>query len=328
LVFERNTSCQWYEIDFRNSGSNRLIVKMIRAICIGFLMLIATMAFAAISVVDDDGNTIRLPAAAQRIISLAPNVTELLFVIDAGERLVGTVEHSDYPAAAQRIRRVGGYNALDLEIILTLQPDLIIGWRTGNNPVQLEKLQALGLPVFISEPRQLQDIPNTAKRLAALTGTSRQAKVFIQQFEQQYASLQQRYAKRQPVKLFYEVWHQPLMTINGEHLISDLIQLCGAVNIFADVPVLAPTVSIEAVISAAPDIIVTGGHHTERNEWRAAWQRWPQLPAVVHDQLYFINPDLMQRHGPRILQGAEQLCQYVEQARQKKYAREKSLSLP
>ena len=291
-------------------------------------MSIATMAFADVSVVDDDGNTISLPAAAQRIISLAPNVTELLFVIDAGDRLVGTVEHSDYPAAAQRIRRVGGYNALDLEIILALKPDLIIGWRTGNNPVQLEKLQALGLPVFFSEPRQLQDIPYTAKRLATLTGTSRQAKVFIQQFEQQYASLQQRYAKRRPVKLFYEVWHQPLMTINGEHLISDVIRLCGAVNIFSDVPVLAPTVSIEAVISAAPDIIVTGGHHTERNVWRAAWRRWPQLPAVVHDQLYFINPDLMQRHGPRILQGAEQLCQFVEQARQIKYAREKSLLLP
>ena len=123
----------------------------------------------------------------------------------------------------------------------------------------------------------------------------------------------------------YEVWHQPLISINGQHLISNLISLCGAVNIFADVPVLAPIVSVEAVISAAPDIIVTGGHQTARNEWRAAWQRWPQLPAVVHDQLYFINPDLMQRHGPRILQGAEQLCQFVEQARREKYANDTSL---
>jgi iron complex transport system substrate-binding protein len=298
---------------------------MIRITLISLLISIATVTFAAISVVDDDGNTISMSSPAQRIISLAPHATELLFVIDAGDKLVGTVEHSDHPAAAQRIRRVGGYNALDLEIILALQPDLIIGWRTGNNPVQLEKLQALDLPVFISEPRQLQDIPNTAKRLATLTGTSSQAKVFIQQFEQRYASLQQRYAKRRPVKLFYEIWHQPLITINGEHLISDLIRLCGAVNVFADVPVLAPTVSIEAVISAAPDIIVTGGHHTERNEWRASWQRWPQLPAVIHDQLYFINPDLIQRHGPRILQGAEQLCHDVEQARQIKYASDKSL---
>ena len=298
---------------------------MIRLLVIGVLLSIATTVFAAILVVDDAGNTISLSVPAQRIISLAPHATELLFAVEAGDRLVGTVEHSDYPPAAQRIRRIGGYNALDLEAILALQPDLVIGWRTGNNPVQLEKLQALGLPVFISEPRQLQDIPNTAKRLAMLAGTSRQAKVFIQEFEQQYVSLNQRYAKRRPVKLFYEVWHQPLITINGEHLISDLIRLCGAVNVFADVPALAPTVSIEAVIGVAPDIIVTGVHHAERNEWRADWQRWHLLPAVVHDQLYFIDPDLIQRHGPRILQGAEQLCHYVEQARQLKYANDKSL---
>jgi len=298
---------------------------MMRLLLVSLLLSVTIMAFAAISVVDDNGNTINLSAPAQRIITLAPHATELLFVIDAGDRLVGTVEHSDYPPAALRIRRVGAYNALDLEVILALQPDLIIGWRSGNNPVQLEKLQALGIPVFISEPRHLQDIPDTAKRLAILAGTSRQARDFIQQFEQQFTSLQQRYAKRRPVKLFYEVWHQPLITINGEHLISDIIQLCSAVNIFADVPVLAPTVSIEAVIKAAPDIIVTGGSHTDRGEWRADWQHWSQLPAVAHDQLYFINPDLLQRHGPRILQGVEQLCHVVEQARQIKYANDKPL---
>lgn len=298
---------------------------MLRISLISLLISFASIATATISVVDDDGNTIRLSVPAQKIISLAPHVTELLFVIDAGDKLVGTVEHSDYPVAAQRIRRVGGHNALDLEVILALQPDLIIGWRSGNNPVQLDKLQALGLPVFISEPRHLQDIPNTAKRLATLAGTNNQAKGFIQEFEQQYTDLQQHYAKRRPIKLFYEVWHQPLITINGEHLISDIIRLCGAVNVFADVPSLAPTVSVEAVIKAAPDIIVTGGRYTQRSEWRAIWQRWPQLPAVMHDQLYFINPDLIQRHGPRILQGAEQLCQVVERARQRKYASDKSL---
>ena len=298
---------------------------MRRVILTNLLFCFATTAYAAISVVDDDGNNISLSSAATRIVSLAPHATELLFAIQAGDRLVGTVEHSDYPAAAQRLKRIGGYNALDLEAILALQPDLIIGWRTGNNPVQLEKLQALGLPVFMSEPRRLEDIPHTAKRLASLAGTSQQAHIFIQEFDEQYLKLKQRYKERQPVKVYYEVWHQPLITINGDHLISDLIRLCGGVNVFADVPALAPTVSIEAIINSAPDIIVTGSHHTVRSEWRSAWQRWPQIPAVEHDQLYFINPDLIQRHGPRILQGAEQLCQYVEQARRIKYASDKSL---
>lgn len=298
---------------------------MIRLIAIGLLFSITTMVSAAITVIDDDGNTINMPSAAHRIVSLAPHVTELLFTVGAGERIVGTVEHSDYPPEAQQIRRIGGFNALDLEMILALKPDLVIGWRTGNNPVQLEKLRAMGLPLFISEPRHLVDIPDTARRLAMLAGTSDQAKAFIKKFEQHYLKLKQHYSRLKPVKLFYEVWHQPLITINGDHLISDLIRLCGATNIFAEVPVLAPTVSIEAVISAAPDIIVTGAHHTAPNEWRNAWQAWPEIPAVAHDQLYFINPDLVQRQGPRILQGAEQLCEYVQQARQIKYAGDKSL---
>ena len=283
-------------------------------------MLVSKLVFSAVSVIDDVGNTISLSLPAKRIISLAPHITELLYSIQAGDRLVATVEYSDYPPAAKQIRRIGGYNAIDMESILALQPDLIIAWRSGNNPVQIEKLQALGIPVFINEPSHIEDIPHTVRRLAILVGKNKQAKVFIDEFEQQHASLKQRFADRRPVKLFYEIWHQPFMTINGEHLISDIIRLCGAVNIFSDVPVLAPTVSLESILQARPDIIVTGAMREVRRDWLTAWQRWPQLPAVANQQLYFIDPALMQRHGPRILQGAEKLCQYVEQARKIKYA--------
>ncbi len=279
----------------------------------------------AVSTTDDAGNTITLASPAQRIISLAPHVTELLFTIDAGQKLIATVDYSDYPPAAIQLRRVGGYNALDLETILALQPDLIIAWQSGNNPVQIEKLRSLGLAVFVNEPRHLEDIPETARRLARLTGKQEQAEAFIAQFKQHRTRLQKRFAGRRPVKLFYEIWHQPLMTINGEHLISDVIRLCGAVNIFSAIDVLAPTVTLESVIQSEPDIIVTGGLTQAHQEWIKEWQRWPQLPAVAANQLYSINPDLMQRHGPRILQGAEQLCQYVEQARKIKYASDRSL---
>ncbi len=280
---------------------------------------------SAVSTTDDAGNTISLASPAVRIISLAPHVTELLFAIDAGQKLIATVDYSDYPPAANQLRRVGGYNALDLETILALQPDLIIAWQSGNNPVQIEKLRSLGLAVFVNEPRHLGDIPETARRLAILTGKQEQAKVFIAQFKQQQASLQKRFAGRRPVRLFYEVWHQPLMTINGEHIISDVIRLCGAVNIFSAINVLAPTVSIESVIQSEPDIIVTGNLIQTHQDWIQEWQQWPQLPAVAAKQLYSINPDILQRHGPRILQGAEQLCQYVEQARKIKYANNQSL---
>lgn len=291
-------------------------------------MLFARQTLPAISTLDDAGEQIVFSSPAKRIISLAPHITELLFAIGVGDRIVATVEYSDYPPAAKQIKRIGGYNAIDLESILTLQPDLIIAWRSGNNPVQVEKLQALGIPVFINEPRHIADIPETARRLAILTGRDKRAKEFIEEFNQHHDSLNKRFASRRPVKLFYEVWHEPLMTINGQHLISDVIRLCGATNIFSDVPVLAPSVSIESVVQAGPDIIVAGASRHTQQDFFIAWQHWPQLPAVATKQLYSINPDLMQRHGPRILQGAEQLCEYIEQTRRIKYAGDESLQVP
>ncbi|MCG6935011.1 MAG: helical backbone metal receptor, partial [Proteobacteria bacterium] len=195
--------------------------------------------------------------------------------------------------------------------------DLVVTWLSGNNAAQLDRLRAMGLVLFASEPRHIADIPDTARRLGQLAGTEAQAGQFVRAFNQRYDRLQQKYAGRRPVRLFYEIWPQPLMTVNGEHLISDVMRLCGAVNIFADIPALVPTVSVEAVLVAAPDIIVAGGREEERSDWLDAWRRWPQLPAVKNNHLYFINPDYMQRNGPRILDGAEQLCADVEQVRQR-----------
>ncbi len=270
-----------------------------------------------IRVIDDNGTTVELPAPARRIISLAPHLTEILFAIGAGDRLVGVVAHSDYPPAARKLPQVGGYNAFDMETILSLQPDLVVGWKSGNNLGQLQRLQELGLPVFINEPRHIEDIPLSALRLGKLTGQSQQAEQFSQRFNRKYRELKARYSGRKPVRLFYQIWNRPLITINGEHLISDVIRLCGAENIFAEVPTLAPTVSIEAVLVRAPEIIVTGAAEG-RSDWLDMWQQWPQLPAVKEGQLYFINPDIIQRHGPRILEGAEALCALVEKSRVKR----------
>lgn len=271
--------------------------------------------FADVSTIDDDGNSIALVSVANRVVSLAPHATEILFAIGAGNKIVGVVDYSDYPPAAQTIPRVGGYNAVDIETILAMNPDLIIAWKTGNNQSQLDKLRTLGFTLFINEPRYILDIPETASRLAILTGTEDQAKHFVQRFNEQYAYLKATYSEQTRVKLFYEIWNQPLMTISGEHLISDVMRLCGAENVFADVTTLAPTVSVEAVLAAAPELIVAGGMEEQRHDWLDEWRRWPQLPAVRNSQLYFINPDLIQRHGPRILTGAEQLCRYVDMAR-------------
>ncbi len=280
------------------------------------LSLFASLAASQVSVTDDAGNVVRLAAPAKRIISLAPHATEILYAIGAGERIVGVVAHSDYPPEARRLPQVGGYNSVDLEAILALQPDLVVAWQSGNNALQLNKLRKLGLSVFVNEPRHLEDIPKIAVRLAELAGVRQQGVAFAGQFNRRLQDLRQRYAGRKPVRLFYEIWRQPLITINGKHLMSDVMRLCGARNVFADVPSLAPSVNVEAVLAAAPEIIVIGGMAEERQEWLDAWRRWREIPAVEGEQLYFINPDIMQRHGPRILEGAARLCQLVEQARQ------------
>ena len=281
-----------------------------------FLSFPAGVMAGQVCVRDDAARAVCLPEPARRLVSLAPHATEILFAIGAGKRIVGAVNYSDWPPAARAIPRVGGYNNIDVERILALRPDLVVAWASGNNAAQLDTLERLGLAVFRNEPRRIGDIASTARRLGRLTGTESEAAAFAARFESRYRRLRAQYADRSPVRLFYQIWNRPLLTVNGEHLISDVIRLCGARNVFADLPALVPQVSVEAVLAARPEIIVAGsGMGQDRQGWLAAWRRWPSLPAVARDQLYLIDADLLQRHGPRILDGAQALCEVVEKAR-------------
>lgn len=280
------------------------------------LLLLLWYPFAAaVSVTDDSGHAVTLSRPAQRIISLAPHLTELLFSVGAGGQVVGVVQYSDYPAAANKLPRIGSYQQFDLETVIRLRPDLIVAWQSGNNPGQIEQLKKLGFPVYISEPRRIADVASSMERLGALAGGGEQAARALQDFRQRYARLQARYAGRPPVRTFYEVWNRPLMTVSSAHLIGDVMKLCSAENVFAALPVLTPTISEEAVLAADPAVIIASGMDQARPEWLDDWRRWPQLRAVKAGHLYFIPPDLLQRHSPRILDGAEQFCAQVERAR-------------
>ncbi len=279
-------------------------------------LLFATSAPAEIRISDDKGNSIRLEAPAQRIVSLSPHTTELLFAAGAGELVVGAPSYSDYPEAAQKIPRIGGYNAIDFETILALQPDLVVGWHSGNGPRTIERLRELGLTVYSSEPRQLDDIPRALRRLGQLSDKRASANAAAEAFEQRLATLEQRYRDRPQVSVFYQIWHQPLMTIGGEHIINQVIALCGGKNTFANQRSLTVTISEEAVLLADPQAIIASGMGEPRPEWVENWRHWPGLQAVRDEQLFFIHPDLLQRPTPRLLDGAEQLCQALEQLRE------------
>lgn len=282
---------------------------------LALLSALVTTAHADMAVRDDTGQTLRLAAPPKRIVSLAPHATELLFEVGAGNRIVGAVAYSDYPEEARRIPRVGGYRALDMESIAALKPDVIVAWPSGNTPAQVEKLKQLGIPIYLSEPKRITDIASALERFGTLAGNSDAAQQAIAKFNQHYAALRTTYAGRSPVRVFYQIWNSPLMTVNGEQVISDAIRLCGGENIFSGLPTLSATVSLEAVLQADPQIIVASGMANQRPAWLDDWKRWPRLRAAKSDQLYFISSDFINRPTPRLLLGAETLCKYLDQAR-------------
>jgi iron complex transport system substrate-binding protein len=284
--------------------------------------LLAVLAMGAaraeIAVVDDTGARVVLAAPARRIVSLAPHVTELLFAAGAGAQIVGAVEHSDYPPEAAAIRRVGGYSRLDYEAILALKPDLVVGWESGNGPDSLQRLRALGLPVFASQPGALPQLAATLERLGALAGTSAAADRAAAAFRARLGALRERYAGRDEVRVFYAIWHRPPITVNDAHLISDVIRLCGGRNVFGALRPLAPAVNEEEVVRADPEAIVASGAGEAPPDWLDDWKRWPRLTAVARGNLYAVPPQLIQRATPRVLDGAERLCAALEEARRKR----------
>ena len=268
-----------------------------------------------LSVVDDVGNTVTLKEPAKRIVSLAPHVTELLFAAGAGDRIVGVVSYSDFPEAAKKLPQVGAYNAFDLEAIVALNPDLVVAWKSTNPAGALEKLQSMSIPVFFSEPRLLEDVASNLESLGRLTANEATANAASTAYRQRLAELRAKYSGSASVSVFYQIWHQPLMTINGEHLISQVIELCGGQNVFAALPMLAPKISLEPVLIKDPEAIVSGNSALNHPGWKDDWRRWPSLQAVINNHLFYVNPDIIQRHTPRILQGAEVLCRQLEKVR-------------
>jgi iron complex transport system substrate-binding protein len=282
----------------------------------GFGLAPSALAVAPHPLLDDAGQTWQPRAPARRIISLAPDFTEILFAIGAGEYVVGAVDYSDFPDAARQIPRIGSSARFDFERIVSLRPDLIVAWRGGNPASQIEGLRALDLPVFELQTRRLGDVPRVMQTLGQLTGEAERADQVAATFEQGMRQLQQRYMARRALRVFYEIWHQPLQTIGGEQILTDVLALCGGRNIFAELDSLAPQVGLEAVMQRRPEVVLFTPEVGRLAESKARWQIWNTLPAVQQGHLYALDPDLLHRAGPRLLQGTQQLCEALDRARQ------------
>lgn len=265
-------------------------------------------------VIDDAGSTLALAHAAQRIVSLSPGITELLFGLGAGAQLVAVSEFSDTPDAARRLPRVARAQGIDLERIAALHPDLIVAWGSGYSPALLEALQRLGVPVYVHEPRSLEGIASAIERLGVLSGAPAAAAQAAQLRERAQA-LRARYGGRRVVPAFYQVWREPLMTLTGRHLTSELMELCGARNIFASLAPLVATVDIESVIAARPELIFTAESGGTDRGALDFWRAYPQVPAVAHARLATLDADALDRATLRVLDATQALCEQVDAAR-------------
>ncbi len=278
-------------------------------------LLAAGAAGAEIRVLDDAGAEIVLEQPAQRIVSLAPHLTEQLFAIGAGERIVATTEFADHPPAARALPRVGRAHSVDLERVAAAQPDLIVIWGSGFPPAVQAALRRLGVPLYVDEPSTLDGIATSMLRLGQLTATAA-AVPAAKQFRTAVARLRARYAKQREVRVFYQIWPQPLMTLGGRHVLSEALRVCGARNVFEHLAPIAPQVSAEAVLAADPQMIVTAEPGGADRGNLSRWQPFRNQQAVAGGHLITIDADRINRHTPRLAEELALLCERIDAVRQ------------
>lgn len=278
------------------------------------VLALAASPAVAIAVRDDAGNAVTLAKPAQRVISMAPHITELLYAAGGDGRLVGAMNFSDYPEAAKRLPLVGSDQQIDLERVIALKPDLLVVWKSGNTARQLEQLKSLGIPIFYSEPQKLDEVATSLLRLGQLMGTDAAAQAAARDYRQKIVALSAGYARRPPVRVFYQIWEKPVFTLNGDHIISDAIRLCGGQNIFANLKVVAPTVSIEAVLQENPEAVLGGEQH-DGQAGIGIWKPYKGMLAVQRGNLFTLDSELLTRATPRMAAGTAALCEKLELAR-------------
>lgn len=247
--------------------------------------------------------------AAERVVSLAPSMTELMLELGAGDRLVGLLDAGERPPALAGLPSVGHYGRFEAETLLALAPDLILLWPGGVSAAQREQLGAFGIPLFEAEPHRLEDIAEQAEALGARVGRGERAHQLADGFRRELRELRQDYRRTAPLPVFYQVWDQPLYTIGGRQVISDALEVCGARNVFADLALPAPQVSLEAVLARDPAVILV-----DRPEQVAVWQAWPQLRAVRDGRVWVVPDRGLERPSLQMLQATRQLCQLLDRA--------------
>jgi iron complex transport system substrate-binding protein len=288
---------------------------MRRLAIVACALVAAHAASADIRVTDDRGRELVLERPVARIVTLSPHLAEIAFAAGAGAKVVGVSAYTDFPPAAARLPIVSDHGKVNFEELARLKPDLALMWTSGNRAPDFDRLEARGVRVFATEARRPEDIARILRQVGALAGTESVAEAAARDLDARFARLRERYSGRPQLKVFYEIWPEPLMTVNGRHLISYLVGLCGGRNVFADAAPLTPTISREQVLAADPDVIVVAAPAPRAAGRVAAWRSWERLRAGREGRVYAVDPAAAHRMGPRIVDGGVELCETLERVR-------------
>lgn len=288
----------------------QLLKSVFISLLIGYLLLCTIFSISWAKAANQSITQVNQPAT--RIISLSPHLTENLFSIGAGHLLVGGVEPLDYPAAAQQLFNLGRFNQINLEEVLALQPDLVVAWQAGHQAL-LARLQELGIKIFVSNPLRLEDIADELIKLGQLTGLNQQANEIAQNYLVDLNNLTASFAlaNQTPKKVFYQLGGRPIFTLNNQHFISQAIEICGDHNVFGQLKQLAPQINLEEILLANPEVIFIAGKGKQAVDEQAFWQKFSSVTAVKKQQVYLLNPDLLQRPTLRVIEGIKEMCGYL-----------------
>jgi iron complex transport system substrate-binding protein len=285
-----------------------------RAPFAALLCLLPLTSFAR-EVRDDTGELVEISAAPCRIISLAPGTTAMLYAAGAGHCLVGTIAHSDEPAEAASVKVVGDAETLDFEQLVALRPTVVVVAVDVVQRVRIDRLRALKIPVYRVHVTKLTGMPESLRRLGALTGTSAEAVRAAAALDAELARIGATYRGRKDVRVLYQIWDQPIYTIGGKHMITDALALCGATNVFAELTTAAPAVTREAAVLRDPDLILASAPPGAADGWLAEWQKFPAMAAVRERHLVNYVDERIDRMGPSVIPATANLCAVIDQAR-------------
>jgi len=296
-----------------------------RSALLGALLVAAAPIIAAaapdtttpggLMITDDTGATLRLAAPAQRIVSLAPGATEMLFAAGAAQRIVATVKAADEPAAAKQILRIGDANALNYERLVALKPDLVVVWEDLTNRLVVDSLRKLKMPLYFIRAKGLSDIPKSVRQLGRVSGSGAVADKAAAALEQRLAAIGHRKVKGEPLRVFYMIWDEPIYTVGGRHVISDAITRCGGRNIFDDIAFPAPIVELESIVKRDPDVMLLSAPPITARDWRERWGRYTTIRAVQTKQILTFSDTRLDRMGPTAIDAVEGLCAQLDAAR-------------